>query len=962
MECENGGASTKWEAIIRLFEQAIDSEDPERALAEEKDPEVSGEARRLVEDHRRAEETEFLAQPFQLAIAATRGRFSAGDRLAARFTVVKALGFGGMGEVYLAYDQLLERNVAIKSIRGHLAGDEGIRHRFLQEVRNAHQVTHPNVCRIFDVFEEGNHAFFAMELLDGDSLAARLKSGIRPSEAKWIALGLAEGLHAAHKKKIVHCDFKPTNVILTNELPHPRPVITDFGLARALGDGGAASTQSLQAGTTDYMAPELKSGEPAAVLTDIYSFGKVLGELCPGHHLAAECSSADPKDRPESLKPVISDLSGATSRRRWLVAAGVAAGAVGVWAGYEYTHPPITLLARQRIAFNGFRPADGPRASLLRDLVITAIRQSLNVTVAPDDSLRSMLNRANRPTSLPANRADILAAAGREGIALLIEGVVTDAANGLKLAIQVFEPGRTAPAVAFEEQVRSPREVVPLADRVAQKLRREFGESEQAIRATHVPLGQVTSQSPEAVEFYFRGVRLYDNAEAEAAITWFEQAISVDPQFAMAHAFRALALTARFKLFSALPSFEKAFALRARLAERERGWIEFQYYNFVRDNARSLDSARRLASLYPEDATYQRNVAFAYAFTGRPSDALPYSRRAIELDPNNNNLSELIVNSAEANEFDQAIEAWRTFLDKGDTNTLLDWGAGLAWMGKGDMTQATEAFQRMGSDARRERWARLLSCAPLILSGRFSEAATTLESDLAWDRATGEENFSITRRVWLGWLRLLMDQPAKARAAAAETIALDAQPATLDGLRDASLIVAAAGDANLANQGLEKLRVIEQRWPSTRTQGVRLHVQGALAGNTEEAGTLLYQAVGLWRDSPAVFSQIQWAARNHSPSEALALGDTLEQQRGRILKRCFPGLLVLGWMERAKCLARMSRIGDSLRLYRQVQSYWLNSAPKYGALQRFKEEMAPVEREARGDRFLGNVRASDNGR
>jgi tetratricopeptide (TPR) repeat protein len=283
-------------------------------------------------------------------------------------------------------------------------------------------------------------------------------------------------------------------------------------------------------------------------------------------------------------------------------------------------------------------------------------------------------------------------------------------------------------------------------------------------------------------------------------------------------------------------------------------------------------------------------------------------------------------------------------------------------MGKGDMSQATEAFRRMGSDARRERWARLLACAPLILSGRFSEAATTLESDLAWDRAAGEENFSITRRAWLGWLRFLMDQPAKAQAAAAEIIALEAQPATLDGLRDASLIAAAARDAELANDGLEKLRVIEQRWPSTRTQGVRLHVQGALAGNTEEAGALLYQAVGLWRDSPALLSQLQWVARNHGPTEAVSISDALEQQHGRILKRSFPGLLVIGWAERAKCLARMSRFDDSLRVYRQVQAYWLNSTPKYAALQRCKDDMAGVEREARGDRFLGNVRAADNGR
>src|SRR5215472_11319934 len=915
MKCENGGASAKWEAVIRLFERALDSEEPESVLAHEEDPEISAEARKLLEDHHRADETEFLAQPFPLAAAITSRRFGPGDRLAKRFVISTVLGFGGMGEVYLAYDEVLRKNVAIKSIRGHLAGDPVIRQRFLEEVRNAHQVTHANVCRIFDFFGEGDQAFFSMEFLNGDNLATRLKSGIRPSEAKWIALGLAEGLYAAHLKGIVHCDFKPTNVIVTGASPHPKPVITDFGLARVLGEGGVASTSSLPAGTNDYMAPELKAGGSATVVTDIYAFGKVLGELFPGHRLAAECSSADPRRRPQSLRPVIAELSGAKLRRRMFIAVGFAAAGAAAWEGYNYTHPRIALLARQRIAFNAFRPAGGPRSSLLRDLVITAIRQSLNVTVAPDDTLRSMLNRAERPTSLPANRADILAAAGREGIALLIEGVVTEAANGLKLAVQVFEPGRSAAAVAFEEQARSSQDIVPLADRVAQKLRREFGESEQAIRTTHVSLGQVTSQSLEAVDFYFRGVRLYDSGEAESAITWFEQAIAVDSQFAMAHAFRALALTALFKLVSALPSFEKAYALRNRLAERERGWIEFQYYNFVRDNARSLESARRLASLYPEDATYQRNVAFAYVFTGRPSDALPYNRRAVELDPNNNNLGELIVNSAQANQFDEALEAWRTFRGQGNTSTFLDWGAGLAWMGKGDMPQATEAFRRMGSDARRERWARLLACAPLILSARFSEAVATLESDLAWDRAMGEENFSITRRAWLGWLQLLMDRPSRARSAAAEIIALDAQPATLDGLRDASLIAAAAQDTDLANQGLDKLRVIEQRWPSTRTQGVRLLVQGTLAKDVEEAGALLYQAVGLWGDSPARFSQLQWASRNRGATEALGISDALEAQRGRILEHFFPGLMVLGWATRAKCLVRMARFDDSLRLY-----------------------------------------------
>ena len=617
---------------------------------------------------------------------------------------------------------------------------------------------------------------------------------------------------------------------------------------------------------------------------------------------------------------MINDLRGGAARRIWFMVA--AALPFATLAGYEMlTRPRIPLLARQRIAFNGFRPAATPQAVLVRDLLMTAVGQSLHVSVTPDDRLRSILAKANLPTSLPADRDSLLAAAGREGIALVIEGILAEAKGRLKLLLQVFEPGSRTPLLGMTQQADDARHIVSLAERAALQLRREFGESQATLDASHTPLEQVTSASPDAVEFYFRGVRLYDNAQAEAAIEWFRQAINIDPQFALAHAFLALALIARYKLFTALPTFETAFNLRHRVSPRERGWIEYQYFNFVRDNASSLESARRLATLYPDDSTYQRNVAFAYAFIGRPEDSLPYSRRAVELDPNPNNMSELIVNYAEANLCDEALAAWRDFRARGYDSTLLDRGAGNAWMGKGQMNEATEAFTRMGSVAIRDRWARLLRCAPGILTGRFKETARTLESDLSWDRATHEESHRLTRLAWLGYLRWLMDEPLKARECAEQLIAMDAQPATLDETRDASLIALAIGETDLARAGLDKLRQIERRWPSTRTQGVRTHIEGALLGPADEGGALLYQAVGLWPDSPAVYSQVRWLARRDD-SAAIAACETLDRQRGRILRRWFPGLLVLGWIEQARCLNRLSRFDESLRLYQRVGKYW----------------------------------------
>jgi serine/threonine protein kinase len=917
MQGSGSGLSDAWVKAIALFERLAESDEPDAILAAEPDPEVARTAQNLFRSHQQATDTEFMEEPLMLignAFPQETARFAHGDRLVERFTVDRMLGSGGMGEVYLAHDDRLHEKIAIKTIRGPLALDPAIRKRFLSEVRNAHRVTHPNVCRIFDLVDDGDSTFFSMQYLEGISLSDALREhNLSTDVRRRIALQLAEGLDAAHRNGIIHCDFKPANVLLTGDLANPHPVITDFGLARALGDGHAVNAHSLQAGTLNYMAPELRQGGSASVRTDIYAFGKVLSDLQPANKLVARCTAENPADRPETLRTVINGLRGVARRRIWLMAA--AAVPFATLAGYEIlTRPRIPLLARQRIAFNGFRPAATPQAVLVRDLVITAVSQSLHVSVTPDERLRSILAKANLPPSLPADRASLLAAAAREGIALVIEGILAETKGRLKLLLQVFEPGSRTPLLSMTQQADDPRQVVSLAERAALQLRREFGESQATVNASHTPLEQVTSASPDAVEFYFRGVRLYDNAEAEAAIEWFQQAISIDPQFALAHTFLALALIARYKLFTALPSFETAFALRHRVSPRERGWIEYQYFNFIRDNASSLESARRLATLYPDDSTYQRNVAFAYAFLGRPEDSLPFSRRAVELDPNTNNMSELIVNYAEANLCDEALANWRDFRARGNNSTLLDRGAGNAWMGKGQMNEAAEAFVRMGSDAKRDRWARLLRCAPEILRGRFTETARTLESDLAWDRATHEESHTLTRLAWLGYLRWLMDEPHKARGCAEQLIAMDAQPATLDETRDASLIALAIGETDLARAGLDKLRQIERRWPSTRTQGIRTHIEGALLGSTDEAGALLYQAVGLWPDSPATYSQIRWLAHRND-SAAIAACEVLDRQRGRILRRWFPGLVVLGWIEQA-------RFDESLRLYERVGKYW----------------------------------------
>jgi serine/threonine protein kinase len=219
---------------------------------------------------------------------------ASGDVIAERYRIVRLIGRGGMGEVYEAHDLLLDEQVALKTLRGDLAGDETLLQRFYQEISITRKVTHPNVCRIFEVGIHRAEAqppllFFAMELLHGQTLSDRIRTGrLTRDEAYPIAAQLAEGLQAAHAAGIVHADFKSANVILVPSSTGVRAVITDFGVARAepgstVVDQTRSGHETIRiAGTLAYMSPEQLAGDPVTTASDIYSFGIVLFEMACG--------------------------------------------------------------------------------------------------------------------------------------------------------------------------------------------------------------------------------------------------------------------------------------------------------------------------------------------------------------------------------------------------------------------------------------------------------------------------------------------------------------------------------------------------------------------------------------------------------------------------------------------------------------------------------------------------------
>ena len=222
--------------------------------------------------------------------------FEPGQLLSGRFRIVRFVASGGMGEVYEAEDLVLRERVALKTIRSD-AGDERDAERFRREIQLARKVTHPNVCRIYDVFhhvEEGSErsvAFLTMELLEGETLAQHLagRGRLTPAEALPLLRQMAAALDAAHARGVTHRDFKPGNVMLVPGPGGPaRVAVTDFGLALAHGPSGSeegSASISLVGrivGTPAYMAPEQVKAARVGPAADVYAFGVVAYEMVAG--------------------------------------------------------------------------------------------------------------------------------------------------------------------------------------------------------------------------------------------------------------------------------------------------------------------------------------------------------------------------------------------------------------------------------------------------------------------------------------------------------------------------------------------------------------------------------------------------------------------------------------------------------------------------------------------------------
>ena len=482
-----------------------------------------------------------------------------------------------MGEVYEAKDRFLQDGaIALKTISPEMASSPEAQTRFEKEVLLARQVTHPNVCPIYDLYyhqdDRGVCCFLSMKLLQGETLAARLDRdhSLPPQEAILVIRQVADALHAAHRAGIIHRDIKPSNIMLTGAASATKAVVMDFGLAREFNSARSVGSTVL-IGTPAYMAPELIKGQTATAASDLYAFGLVMHEIFGGEQpegynsslkltpavrgagvppfmpaLITGCLEENPNKRLAVFRECLGKLGVDSevahaiyqtrpfwTRRRWLVAAGSAGCLVGAGTVWEWDdifallHP----LPRKRfVALVNWPPTADAQLTPMLSGVIDALERELARAEAFDHDLFVI-----PPTEIKTTEASLATALGSAGANLMLASSASSQENGIKLSLEILDA--TAARLFRKKTVRCRFEEVTLLPEMAVQAAAELlGVSQYLNSSDRLKPG---TQSPEAYQAFQQAEALRNQPNdtgLDAAIEHFKKAIDADSRFALAHA------------------------------------------------------------------------------------------------------------------------------------------------------------------------------------------------------------------------------------------------------------------------------------------------------------------------------------------------------------------------------------------------------------------------------------------
>jgi tetratricopeptide (TPR) repeat protein len=625
------------------------------ALLAEADPEL----RREVESLLAQSGGEFLDRPaIQNAPRLLEDLTLTGLTVSASFgpyRIESKLGEGGMGEVYRAVDTRLGRAVAVK-----IAHTQFIQ-RFEREARAISSLNHPHICTLYDVGPN----YLVMELVEGETIAARLTRGVFPTTAALLyASQILAALAEAHDKGIIHRDLKPGNIMIAKS----GIKVLDFGLAKS-GQDETVTVSGMVLGTPAYMPPEQRAGKPADARSDIYSFGCVLYEMLTGARVGSprkrvlarkltkvvnRCLEEDPGRRWQSvaeLEQELSAITAATSRgdRSASAVAPLPAG-------------KSTIILAEFSNFTGDPVFDGA----LHQILAVQLENSPRLSLLPDARVRQTLGLMGRPASVKLTPDVAAEICERTASAAVVEGSITSLGSEFALSVQARNC-RTGDILGQEQARARKEDVFKALAQVAKRFGARAGESLPLLERARDLSAEITTSSLEAWRSYNTGVNIamHRGSPAEAT-SLLKRAVELDPTFAMAHAHLGRNYDSLGAPELAAQSIARAYELRDRVSDRENFFITFNYYRQVPRNLelarqtleswvqkypgdlmphgflsgltspgtghheRAAEEGQKAIALDPDFSVGYYNVAFAYLYLNRTSEAEALLRRASE--------------------------------------------------------------------------------------------------------------------------------------------------------------------------------------------------------------------------------------------------------------------------------------------------------------------------------------------
>jgi len=564
------------------------------------------------------------------------------------YALAHKLGEGGMGVVYAARDERLQRTVALKTLSS-LGRDENARKRFWREARAAASVNHPNICQIYEIGEDGGELFIAMELLEGEVLADRLRRGpMSAPDALPVTLGILSALSALHSRSIVHRDLKPSNVFLT---AHGVKLL-DFGLARPEIDGSYSGESDVTRsgvvlGTPRYMAPEQASGETIDPRSDLFAAGAIIFEMLAGRpafggRTLAEIVHATRYEQPPALtgSPVVAAIDRVIRQALAKKPADRPASAddmaeeLRAIRGVSSTGAPVLARALTRIVVLPFRVLrPDPETDFLAFSLADAISTSLS-------GISSLIVRSSAVAARFAKEApDLKALAADADVDRVVIGALLRAGDQLRASVQLVEAPEGTLLSSYTVQ-SSLGDLFGLQDHISSRVAEALSQPLGGTTNTPPPTPDAPGD-PRAYELYLRGNELARTYEGLArARDVYQRCLMLDPNFAPAWAQlgRCYRVIGKYVEGSddsetkAEDAFRRALALNPRLTIAHRFYAQLEADMGHADRAlmRLLEQANRRGN----DPELFSGLVHACRYCGLFDQSIAAHAESRRLDPN----------------------------------------------------------------------------------------------------------------------------------------------------------------------------------------------------------------------------------------------------------------------------------------------------------------------------------------